>query len=235
MAGSKGLIVAIDGPAASGKSTTARLLARRLGYLHIDTGAMYRAMTLKVIRAGIDPSDHERVSRLADETVIRLEPEGHGVRVFLDGEDVSDEIRKPEVTSRASSVSEIPRVREILVQAQQEMGREGGVVLEGRDIGTVVFPEADVKIYLDAEPGARALRRCRELVSDGIDVTLATVREDLERRDRYDSEREHSPLRKAPDAIITDTSDLTIDEQVALIEALVNKAIESDSDINHEP
>ncbi len=155
--------------------------------------------------------------------------------MFLDGEDVSDEIRKPEVTSRASSVSEIPRVREILVQAQQEMGREGGVVLEGRDIGTVVFPEADVKIYLDADLRARAFRRRRELVSDGIDVTLATVREDLEQRDTYDSERVHSPLRKAPDAIITDTSDLTIDEQVALIEALVNKAIESDSDMNHQP
>jgi len=235
MAGIHGLIVAIDGPAASGKTTTARLLARRLAYLHIDTGAMYRAMTLKVLRAGIDPAERIRIARLAEETEIRLDTVEHDVRVFLDGEDVSDEIRKLEVTSRASSVSDIPRVREVLVQAQQEMGREGGVVLEGRDIGTVVFPEADVKIYLDAEPGARALRRHRELAAGGIDVPLETVRKDLERRDRYDSERDHSPLRAAPDAIVTDTSALSIDEQVDLIEALVKKVIESDSDLNHKP
>jgi len=232
MAGSRGLIVAIDGPAGSGKSTTARLLARRLGYLHIDTGAMYRAMTLKVIRAGIDPSDHEGVSHLADETEIRLASPDNGVRVFLDGEDVSDEIRMLEVTSRASSVSEIPHVRDILVRAQQDMGREGGVVLEGRDIGTVVFPDADVKIYLEADLRTRALRRHQEMISTGIEIQLETVEKDLEERDAYDSEREHSPLRRAPDATITDTSDLTIDQQVDRVEALVKKLIESKADTN---
>ena len=234
MAGSKGLIVAIDGPAASGKSTTARLLAGRLGYLYIDTGAMYRAMTLKVIRAGIDPDDRLPVTRLAEQTVIELEPTGKGLRVLLDGEDVSDEIRMPEVTSRASSVSAIPRVREILVSTQQEMGREGGVVLEGRDIGTDVFPDADVKIWLEADLRTRAIRRYRELEAEGTITTPEEVQEDLARRDAHDSEREHSPLMRAPGAIVTDTSHMSIEEQVDYVEALVRELIESGTDNHHQ-
>ncbi|MFO7769605.1 MAG: (d)CMP kinase, partial [bacterium] len=140
--GKEGLIIAIDGPSGSGKSTTARLLAERLGYLYIDTGAMYRAVTLKVLRRGVDPEDPEAVSRVADTCTVRLEQKADGVRVLLDGEDVSDEIRMIEVTCHVSSVSAVPHVREVLVDAQRAMGAEGGVVLEGRDIGTVVFPDA---------------------------------------------------------------------------------------------
>jgi len=221
------LIIAIDGPAGSGKSTTARLLAARLGYLYIDTGAMYRAATLHILRSGIDPQDRSEVAAAIEGAAIVLEPSVEGVRVFLDGEDVSDEIRSSEVTRTASAVSEVPRVREVLVAAQQRMGAEGGVVLEGRDIGTVVFPEADLKIYLIADVHERAVRRQAELISRGVMVELAEVESDLERRDAHDSGREHSPLRRADDAIEVDTTALTIQEQVARIEELALTRLKS--------
>lgn len=218
-----GLIIAIDGPSGSGKSTTARLLAERLAYLYIDTGAMYRAVTLKVLRAGVDPEDPEEVARVADTCTVRLEQEDGGVRVLLDGEDVSDEIRMIEVTRHVSAISAVPHVREVLVEAQRAMGSEGGVVLEGRDIGTVVFPDADLKVFLVADLHTRAERRRGDLARQGSDISVEEVEEDLARRDAYDSSREHSPLRRADDAVTVDTTDLTIEGQVDVIEALARE------------
>jgi len=180
-------------------------------------------MALKILLLGIDPGDSAAVSMAAGETGIRLEPSDSGLRVFLDGKDVSDEIRMSEVASLASQVSEVPRVREVLVEAQRSMGRDGGVVLEGRDIGTVVFPEADLKIYLEADLQTRARRRQRELSSRTDSPSMEEVASDLERRDARDSGREHSPLRRAPDAIVVDTTGLTIQEQVERIEALARE------------
>lgn len=221
--GERGLIIAIDGPSGSGKSTTARLLARRLDYLYIDTGAMYRAVTLKVLRQALNPEDGDAVAEIAEGCDIRLEAAGDGLRVLLDGEDVSDEIRTPEVTRHVSVVSEVPHVREVLVEAQRVMGEEGGVVLEGRDIGTVVFPRADLKIFMEAELRIRAKRRGAELAERGIEVSAEDVAGDMLRRDEHDSGRPHSPLRRAEDAVVVDTSNLTIAGQVDVIEALARE------------
>jgi cytidylate kinase len=221
--GERGLIIAIDGPSGSGKSTTARLLARRLDYLYIDTGAMYRAVTVKVLREAVNPEDGDAVAEIAEGCDIRLEAAGDGLRVLLDGEDVSDEIRTPEVTRHVSTVSEVPHVREVLVEAQRVMGEEGGVVLEGRDIGTVVFPGADLKIFMEAELRIRAERRCAELAERGIEVSAEDVANDMLRRDEHDSGRFHSPLRRAEDAVVVDTSGLTIAGQVDVIEALARE------------
>ena len=217
------LIIAIDGPSGSGKSTTARLLAQRLGYLYIDTGAMYRAVTLAVLRAGIDPTDQAGVEERARRSRVELEGASGGVLVRLDGEDVSDEIRSLEVTRHVSAVSEVPAVREVLVEAQRELGRRGGVVLEGRDIGTVVFPDADLKVFMEADLATRARRRYEELMARGSDSTLQAVAADLDRRDRHDSGRGHSPLTRAHDAVGIDTTHLTIDEQVRAIEGLARE------------
>ena len=209
------LVIAIDGPAASGKSTTARRVAERLGYMYIDTGAMYRAATLAVLRAGIDPNDRHEVEELASRTSIRLERNPDGMlRTLLDGEDVSAAIRGHEVTEHVSAVSSYPRVREHLVELQQRMGESGGVVLDGRDIGTVVFPDADVKVFMVADLRARAERRHAELSSDGSKTDIGGLEADLRRRDHLDSTRALSPLTKADDAIEIDTSYMSIDDQV---------------------
>ncbi|HVK40662.1 MAG TPA: (d)CMP kinase [Candidatus Kapabacteria bacterium] len=221
-AGGRRLVIAIDGPAASGKSTTARNVAHRLGYTYIDTGAMYRAATLAVLRAGIDPSDREAVERIACRTSIRFRRADDGsLDTLLDGEDVSAEIRSPEVTAHVSAVSSYPRIREHLVALQQQMGREGGVVLDGRDIGTVVFPDADVKVFMVADLRARAERRKAELSTQGTDVDLGGLQADLERRDHLDSTRELSPLTKAEDAVEIDTSTMSIEAQVEKVLELV--------------
>ena len=217
------LIIAIDGPSGSGKSTTARLLARRLGYLYIDTGAMYRAVTVGVLRAGLDPADQAAVAELARRSRVELRPGSDPVRVQLDGEDVSDEIRTLEVTRHVSAVSEVPGVREVLVEAQRDRGRRGGVVLEGRDIGSVVFPDADLKVFMEADLATRALRRYEELRNRGVETTLQAVEADLHRRDQHDSQRGHSPLVRAPDAVGIDTTHLTIEEQVQAIEVLARE------------
>jgi cytidylate kinase len=211
------LTVAIDGPAASGKSTTARLVARRLGYLHIDSGAMYRAVTLKVLRMGVDPSDAEGVGAIAASTHVELVPGEPYARVLLDGEDVSESIRQQEVTAAVSAVSLVGPVRQALVHEQRAMGRHGGVVMDGRDIGTVVFPDADLKIFMVAGITERALRRQRELRAAGSEVALETLARDIEERDRKDEARALSPLRRADDAVLVDTSVLSIDEQVAFV------------------
>lgn len=217
----KKFVIAIDGPAASGKSTTARLTAKRLGYLYVDTGAMYRAMTLKVLVQGIDPRDAQGVARLAEHTLIELKQQGDECVVELDGNNVTEAIRSTAVTQAVSAVSAVPRVRELMVKEQQRLGNRGGVILEGRDIGTVVFPDADLKVFMLADPPTRARRRQQELAERSVVVSLDDLERELLERDRLDSERTLSPLRKADDAIVLDTSRLSIDEQVEFIIAKV--------------
>ena len=217
------LVIAIDGPAAAGKSTTAKLVAQQLGYLHIDTGAMYRAVTKKVLKSGISSSDVEAIGGMMKSTHVELR-RGHGaVRVFLDNEDVTENIRTAEVTQAVSAVSAIRQVREAMVREQRRMADGQGIVLEGRDIGTVVFPDADLKVFMVASIEARAQRRRKELEAQGINVDIDVLRKDIEERDRLDSTRFESPLKPAADAIELDTSNLMIEQQV---EFIVKKARE---------
>ena len=218
----KKLVIAIDGPAASGKSTTARLVARKLGYLFIDTGAMYRAMTLRILEEGTNLVDKGRIFQLAESTRIRLEQDD-GLRVYLDDRDVTRSIRGKAVTDAVSAVSSLKHVREVMVREQRRMSEHGGVVLEGRDIGTVVFPNADLKIYMIAALKERARRRQKELEQHGASVLVEQLETEILERDQRDSRRNLSPLRQAEDAIVLDTSNLTIEQQVEII---VNKAKE---------
>lgn len=222
----KKLVIAIDGPAASGKSTTSKLVAERLGYLNVDTGAMYRAITLKVLRHKIDTSDVTAINRLAEQTSVRLEQENNQVRVFLDNNDVTTEIRSQAVTNAVSAVSSIQKVRELMVREQRQMGKNGGVVLEGRDIGTVVFPDADLKIFMIADVNERARRRQRDFKKDGITISLEQLVNEINERDHKDSKRDISPLRQADDAVVVDTSNLTIDEQVDFIVAKAKEILD---------
>ncbi len=226
----KQLVIAIDGPAASGKSTTARIVAQRLGYTYIDTGAMYRAATLAVLRAGIDPHDRPAVERLAADLLIMLERQADAsLRILMNGEDVSREIRLPEVTANVSLVSSYGGVRGPIVQQQKRMGERGGVVLDGRDIGTVVFPDADVKVFMVADIRARAERRREELQQMGADVTVDGLASELAERDRFDSTREMSPLVKADDAVEIDTSGLTVEQQVEHVLRLATRRCDDQS------
>jgi cytidylate kinase len=210
----KRIVITIDGPAGSGKSTTAKAVARRLGYLYLDTGAMYRAMTLKALRTGIDLDDPEALAGQARATDVSVVTEPDGTRVVLDGEDVTDRLRELDVTQKSSVVAAAKGVRARMVELQRKIGAEGGIVAEGRDIGSVVFPGAEVKIYLDAEISARATRRKKELDAKGNVVDVTRIEKDLGARDAYDSGREHSPLVVPNGAIVVDTTNLTIDEQV---------------------
>lgn len=219
----RGLIIAIDGPAGSGKSTTAKLVAKRLGYMHIDTGAMYRAVALKFLRLGVEIADAERVTDVLNATdVTQSESDAH-TTIQLDGEDVTEAIRTPEISMWVGPVSENALVREHLVEWQRELGKQGGVVLEGRDIGTVVFPRADLKVFMIADLETRAKRRRKEMLARGIDQPLAEVQHALAARDERDSTRAHSPLQRAPDAIDLDTTDLSIGDQVDRVVALARK------------
>jgi CMP/dCMP kinase len=209
----KKLIIAIDGTAGSGKSTTARLVAERLNYLHIDTGAMYRAAAFAVLKAKVDPVDRARVEKVVAESKIRLQ-NTNGTEVLLNDHPVTDEIRKGEVTAIVSQISSYPMVRQRMVEEQRAIGRNGGVVLEGRDIGTVVFPHADIKFFFVADVEERARRRCKELVERGEPADFDTILNDIKARDHSDSTRAVSPLKKASDAITIDTSSISIDEQV---------------------
>jgi cytidylate kinase len=222
------LVITIDGPAASGKSTTARLAAERLGYMHIDTGAMYRAVTLKVLRAGLSPDDSGGIAGLLPATHVKLVRAEDGLRVMLDGEDVTSAIRTPAVTRAVSAVSSHRAVRQAMVREQRAMGKDGGIVLEGRDIGTVVFPDADLKFFMIAGIRSRAQRRHRELAERGEVIPLEFLEREIAERDARDASRTESPLRKADDAIVVDTSDLRIEEQVDLVVETVRKKIEKE-------
>jgi cytidylate kinase len=210
------LIVAIDGPAGVGKSTTSKLVATQLGLPHIDTGAMYRAIALKAVRNGVALDDEPRLSELAASADISFVP-GEAGRVLLDGEDVSAAIRTPEVSMGASNVSAVPTVRRILVASQQALGRSRGGVLEGRDIGTKVFPETPFKFFLTARPEVRAQRRFQELTAKGESVAFDRVLEEIVTRDRQDSTRADSPLTYDDSYELVDTSDLTIPQVVERI------------------
>jgi CMP/dCMP kinase len=208
------VIVAIDGPAGSGKSTTARLVAERLGFVHIDTGAMYRAVTLQARRDGLPLDDDTLLTDVTVRSEIELVRDETGSRVLLGGEDVSEEIRSPDIDLHVSRVSEVSGVRVAIVEQQREMGRGLDAVMEGRDIGTVVFPDAEVKIYLVASVEECARRRQKELALRGISHDLEDVIADLQRRDQHDSTRAIAPLKPAADSIRLDTTKLGIEEQV---------------------
>lgn len=219
-------IIAIDGPAGAGKSTVARRLADALGFVLVDTGALYRAVALAAEHAKISWSDEPAVGELARSLVVRRaiaferDPKT-GLRVAFDGEDVTAAIRSPNIGMGASTVSAYKHVRDALLDMQRQAGKEGGVVLEGRDIGTVVFPDADVKFFLTARPAVRARRRHEELVARGMRITLEETLEDVRRRDEQDTTRAVAPLRQAEDAILLDNSDCTIDETVATMVSVV--------------
>ena len=213
----KKITIAIDGPAASGKSTTAKIVAHKLGYFHIDTGAMYRAVTLKALDNKIDLTDKKGIVHLAQTSTIRLVETDGATKVYLDGTEVTKRIRTPIVSRSVSTVSSYAGVRNVMVLEQQKMAADGGVVLEGRDIGTVVLPHAELKIFLTASVEERARRRKKDLDLVGIDASQDDIVKEIATRDQKDSTREASPLRKAPDAMELDTSSLTIEEQVDVI------------------
>lgn len=216
----KTLSVAIDGPAGAGKSTVARRVADSLGYTYVDTGAMYRAVAWAVLNAGVVPDDAEEVCALAERLDLRLEPG----RVWVDGQDVSGLIRTPEVSNLTSPLSALPCVRARLTALQKEMGRRGGVVMEGRDIGTVVLPEAEVKVFLVASLAERARRRREELQTSGVTLAEAELQRDIAARDARDAGRETAPMVPAPDAVVLDSDSLSVDAVVARILALVRSA-----------
>jgi cytidylate kinase len=212
-------VVAIDGPSGAGKSTAGRALAERLAYTYVDTGAMYRALTLKALRAGLSPGDEGPLVALAAGTEITLAEGGRLVR--LDGADVTADIRTREVTAAVSRVSAHPGVRRDMVERQRRLGAEGGVVLEGRDIGSAVFPDAEVKFFLDADPERRARRRQQELEAAGTKVGLDVLLGEIRARDHQDSTREDSPLVRAPDATLLETTELTPAQVVDTMERVV--------------
>lgn len=219
-------VVAIDGRTAAGKSTVARAIATRLGFRYVDTGAMYRSVALAAIRRGVDLADPDATARLAGALVIDFRPAADaaaGDRVVVDGEDVTEAIRTPEVSEGASIVSVSPGVRSALVARQRAMGAEGGVVMEGRDIGTVVFPDADVKIFLDASLEVRARRRHAELRARGVEVDLEDVRRTEAERDQRDETRALSPLRPAADAVVLDTTTQGLEDVINNIVRLVRE------------
>ena len=212
----KGFVIAIDGPAGAGKSTIARKAAAALGFAYIDTGAMYRSVTWKLLQTG-KPFSEELAGKLAGEIRISFRPEGNRNRVFVDETEVTEDIRSAAVTNLVSRVAAVPAVREAMVDQQRRMGREGNVVLDGRDIGTVVFPDSPCKIYLTASVEERARRRGKELEEKGQAVDYKALQAEIAARDKQDMERAVSPLKQADDAIYLDTSDMSIDEVTGAI------------------
>jgi CMP/dCMP kinase len=221
------VVVAIDGPSGAGKSTIAKRLAARLGFIYIDTGAMYRAVALWAVRQGIDPSDMHRSEQLAIAARIDLSPG----RIALNGEDVTEAIRMPDVSNGASKIAVIPGVRRAMVAKQREIGERASVVMEGRDIGTVVFPNADVKVFLDANPAERVRRRYEELKAKGQIVSTEQLSADMRERDRRDSTRADAPLAQAPDAVYFDSTGLGIDEVEEAILRIVRTRVTNGKEI----
>ncbi len=214
----KRLVIAVDGPSGAGKGTVARAAARALGYRHVDTGAMYRAVAWEAVRRHLRLDAHDEAARIAAEAAIEMD-EG---RIRINGYDVTADIRTPDIDKAAAIVARIPAVRDVLVDRQRVIGRDGGVVMDGRDIGTVVFPSADVKIYLDASPAERARRRATDAAHiGGTQTDVAHVAEDLAARDKSDSTRSIAPLAQAADATYIDTTDMPVEEVVARVLALV--------------
>ncbi len=217
----KKLIIAIDGPSGVGKSTLSKVLSHELGYLNLDTGAMYRAVALAASRQGIAAGDYAALQRLCDEIVIGFARKDGAEHVFLNGEDVSAVIRSPEISLLTAAVAACPEVRQAMVARQRELGAGGGVVLEGRDIGTVVFPQADVKFFLRASAEVRGQRRFLELRAKGVEVDLARTIAEVEARDAADTSRTTSPLRQADDAVVIDTTELDIPQVLERMFAVV--------------
>ena len=214
--------IAIDGPSGAGKSTLARRCAEAFGFLYADTGAIYRTVGLAALRRGIDRKDPDAISRMLPEIQIELKYNETGEqRMFLDGEDVSDAIRLPEISICASDVSSLALVRQYLMNMQRSLAEHSSVIMDGRDIGTVVLPNADLKIFLTASAEARAERRLKELLEKGVDTDFDAVLADIRYRDEQDSTRAAAPLRKAADAVLVDTSDLDLDESFALLSQLI--------------
>ena len=213
-------VIAIDGPAGAGKSTVARQVAQQLGFVYVDTGAMYRAVTWRALRGGLDSTDAAAVSELAARIDVRFAKSPVGLRIMADGEDVTEAIRTPAVTAAVARVSQIPAVRRAMVRLQREVAAAGGAVLDGRDIGTVVVPDACCKIFLTATAAERARRRWLEMREKGFEPELAELRREMEERDRQDSERELAPLVQATDAVALDTTGLGIEAVVDRIVAI---------------
>jgi len=207
----KKLVVALDGPAGAGKSTIAKAVAEKINYAYIDTGAMYRSVTWKFVQTG-HVFDEEFIGELAEKMVIEFQPCDGVNHVFADGDEITDCIRTTEISKLVSQVSAIPRVRVAMVAQQRRMGEKGGVILDGRDIGTVVFPKAELKIFLTASVDERAVRRCKEMLAKGMDVKLDEVKADIAQRDYQDSHRPVSPLKQAEDAILLDSTGMSIDQ-----------------------
>ncbi|MFO7891931.1 MAG: (d)CMP kinase [bacterium] len=210
-------ILTIDGPAASGKSTTARKVANKMHWLYLDTGAMYRAMAVKMLKENIVLTDTSSVAKMADKTRVSLKQTKKGLKIFLDKKDVSDNIRTPEIDRAVGPVCEVPQVRKVLVALQREIGRKGNIVAEGRDMGTVVFPHADLKIFLIASLQTRTERRLKDIKKMGLRISKEELIKNIRERDQRDSTRAYSPLKKAKDSIELDTTNLSIDQQVNFI------------------
>jgi cytidylate kinase len=220
------MIIAIDGPAGAGKSTVAKRTAQELGLLYIDTGAMYRALTLKILEAELRVSDVSKVVAVASQTQIDLSQDKEGsLKVFLDGRDVSKAIREARITQFVSDIAKIKEVRQIMVKLQRDFGAKGNCVLDGRDIGTVVFPDADIKFYIDARITERVGRRFKELQELGQDMDIRDVEHDLRNRDTIDSTRKVAPLKRAPDAIYIDTTEMSIEEVVEKVLKEINNLV----------